>query len=950
MVWLLPNIIKTGVDCGTPDPGDDGNHPAFAQETYYVDESAGNVSIEVHLTEPTSITVEVDYTTSISGSTATANSDYMPLDGTLTIAAGESSQTFLLPILDDTEVETDTEEVQVVLSNSSTGQVEWPDTTYVVIQDDDGEPQTATGVLSGTVSSTAGDSLAGMTVEIWNLDYEATTTTGSDGSYQFSNLPVGTYDMSFYDPNEEYLAHSKSAVQVFGYYPQIVDAVLVLADTSNANGSIAGTVTNVPGTELVGIDVSVFSADGTTAYGTNTTDSNGQYTVGKLPTGDYLVAFNDPTGTYRYHDASDIGVVDGEPTTYDATLNAFVTIGSIQGTVTDSSSGEPLADVEVSVWGSGGSGFATTDQDGTYSITNLKPAADYLVDFSHTDYLPRTLFDIVVTESESAMTTVDVQMAPDDGTEPTGSISGTVTSAAGTPLQDIEVNAWSSWTTGTVETDSNGAYRIEALADGSYTLDFQDPTGDHEMKILSHVRVQNGSNTTRDIMLMMADNGQIDGTINVPDTVDLNNVDVALMEYVTSVWGWGGWWQTYDFSAADASSGTYTFDSLPAGDYIVRVDDWSGTASRKYYRDAAEEADADQLQITATSQQHTGIDVTLDAAGQIAGQLTNPPSGWGWAEAYRQEGDVWFYVRDGWINSDGSFEIKGLRPGTYRVRFSGDYAGMYQEKFYHSQEDAWDVESAEDVAVTSGAKTTLETIPFGPDMEELAKLPVDLYTYSYLQWQNRPEKGSEVTYEIDFGNETAGVAQNVWLTDTLPLHTRFVDWRSWGTQDITPTVSADGRTVVWEIGQVDAYSYNWMQMTVFISDTATVGSNLVNQVEIGTTSNDTNDWNNQDETRNTVKAPAGGISGTVMAPDGSTPLANVGVQILDKNGWWVRYTTTNAQGNYEVDDLDSGFYKLHFEDWGEGRTTIYPDEYYQDRDTLEDAVLVQVEAGLSPRI
>ena len=56
------------------------------------------------------------------------------------------------------------------------------------------------GQITGSVRNTAGLVLAGVSVEITSPDLDEkyrSTTTGSDGQYRFSELPDGTFDVSF---------------------------------------------------------------------------------------------------------------------------------------------------------------------------------------------------------------------------------------------------------------------------------------------------------------------------------------------------------------------------------------------------------------------------------------------------------------------------------------------------------------------------------------------------------------------------------------------------------------------------------------------------------------------------------------------------------------------------------------------------------------------------------
>ncbi|NJN66639.1 MAG: hypothetical protein HC884_07930 [Chloroflexaceae bacterium] len=88
----------------------------FSQAAFEVNEGDGTATIQVTLNPAAEAEVTVEYATS--DGTATAGSDYTEASGTLTFAAGATSQTFDITILADEEEETD-ETVQLTLSNPS---------------------------------------------------------------------------------------------------------------------------------------------------------------------------------------------------------------------------------------------------------------------------------------------------------------------------------------------------------------------------------------------------------------------------------------------------------------------------------------------------------------------------------------------------------------------------------------------------------------------------------------------------------------------------------------------------------------------------------------------------------------------------------------------------------------------------------------------------------------
>src|SRR5262249_44351578 len=100
---------------------DDGAQPGalqFSAASYTASETQGSITITVTRTGGSNVPVTVNYATS--AGPATAGSDYTAASGTLTFAAGETSKTFAIPILDDTLVE-NPETVNLTLSNATGG-------------------------------------------------------------------------------------------------------------------------------------------------------------------------------------------------------------------------------------------------------------------------------------------------------------------------------------------------------------------------------------------------------------------------------------------------------------------------------------------------------------------------------------------------------------------------------------------------------------------------------------------------------------------------------------------------------------------------------------------------------------------------------------------------------------------------------------------------------------
>jgi hypothetical protein len=162
---------------------------AFSASSYSAAENAGSVTVTVTRTIGTTVAASVNYATS--NGTATSGSDYTAATGTLNFAAGETSKTFTVSLLNDSTVEAD-ETVWLTLSSPTAGAtLANPSTATLTITNDDAAPipgQFALGASTyaanenqGTVTITVTRS-AGSTVAA-SVNYataNGTATAGQD--------------------------------------------------------------------------------------------------------------------------------------------------------------------------------------------------------------------------------------------------------------------------------------------------------------------------------------------------------------------------------------------------------------------------------------------------------------------------------------------------------------------------------------------------------------------------------------------------------------------------------------------------------------------------------------------------------------------------------------------------------------------------------------------------
>jgi protocatechuate 3,4-dioxygenase beta subunit len=206
--------------------------------------------------------------------------------------------------------------------------------------------------------------------------------TDANGQYTIGGLPAGAYRVigtadgyvEEYFDNAPYYELATIVTVAAGDEATGIDFALTQA------GSISGTVTDGLGEPILGAWV---TADSTACcYGAGTySDASGNYTLGNLPPGDYVVhAEADQYAGEFYNDVYDFDAATLVPITSGGETSdidfALSNGGGISGTVVDAD-GNPLADVYVWADRDGCCDYAETwtGPDGSYVIEGLSPGS-----------------------------------------------------------------------------------------------------------------------------------------------------------------------------------------------------------------------------------------------------------------------------------------------------------------------------------------------------------------------------------------------------------------------------------------------------------------------------------------------------------------------------------------------------------------------------------------------
>jgi len=363
------------------------------------------------------------------------------------------------------------------------------DTTVAIALTADGqggEPGTLT--LSGTVtSSETGEALAGIFLHLHGNQIHQGVRTAEDGSYSFSNLVAGDYELTVHGEHSQALYEETITLT-----ESTVHDIVIGATASTA--SLSGTVTDAStGTALAGVVVSLFCPPMYGFYeGETTTDSTGAYSFASVPDGVRLHVTAHMEG---YQPSMQDVQMNGD-TVVDIALNTHSegALGTINGVVTYDEDGTPVQGAVVHlIRVAEGQGHhdphfevAVTNENGEYQIS--APAGTYYAvcmigaDGMAGGYLE--FFDNALSIDTATALTVEENVAvndidfgvpanPADAGAAGSYVTGLITDLNGNPVSSATTYVQDSDGTniGSVTTDENGVYEVDNLVSGdAYTI------------------------------------------------------------------------------------------------------------------------------------------------------------------------------------------------------------------------------------------------------------------------------------------------------------------------------------------------------------------------------------------------------------------------------------------------------------------------------------------------
>jgi len=280
-----------------------------------------------------------------------------------------------------------------------------------------------------------------------------------------------------------------------------------------------------------------------------------------------------------------------------------------------------------------------------------------------------------------------------------GYITGTVTGPTGQPMANVWVDVtywradWESWEgADTVQTDASGHYQSGPLPANTYRVTFTADDGNYPVVSWPDDITLTDGQTVTGIDARFVLGGSISGTVTGPSG---NPVDAMFVH----AWRWLPELQMWSMVGAPSrtSLGDYEIKQLVPGRYRVYFE--ATTFQPEFYRDAATVETATDVTVVG-GQVTTGIDAQLAAGVHIFGTVTDPDThpvsgidvlAWRWNSISK----AWDYRATARTGAGGTYDLRGIGPGTYRVQFSGIGTGWTTEFW----DDAASMETATDVTI-----------------------------------------------------------------------------------------------------------------------------------------------------------------------------------------------------------------------------------------------------------
>lgn len=396
-----------------------------------------------------------------------------------------------------------------------------------------------TYLISGRVAGPGGGGVSGV---LLSLDTGQTQLSGADGLYEFTNLPAGSYTVSASLPHYTFEPPSQTALVGGGQ-----DALNINFTASLREYTVSGRVVYFQGDQkqpLPGVLVQPAAGESATSA------SNGAFEL-LLKAGAHSLTLSKPEFTFS------------NPVTFQ--LSGDLNLGDLTGVqityafsvkVMDED-GSPLPEAEVLYSGPASGALLYDEASESFRVSGLSAGT-----YTLTPALDEYEFEPPARALVLANGTISPQPVPPFvGQALLYQITGQVLDQDQNPLENVVVRYTKNSTSGAVETDAEGRYRIPSVGAGTYTISAE--KDEYEFQPL----------TAQVIVGKSAGNGEQD-FVGSPKKYILGGAvyaGVGSGKYTTPAQGVLVKVLDTSEQTQTAANGGYSF-SLPAGEYTLVVE------------------------------------------------------------------------------------------------------------------------------------------------------------------------------------------------------------------------------------------------------------------------------------------------------------------------------------------------------------------------------------------
>ncbi|SCL39095.1 Carboxypeptidase regulatory-like domain-containing protein [Micromonospora pallida] len=457
-------------------------------------------------------------------------------------------------------------------------------------------------------------------------------------------------------------------------------------------GTVSGRLTTSTGAGAADATVYVYEPKNFFVVDRTDTDADGNWSVPGLAAGSYAVGFfraeGGPEQFYRQQtsrwDAERITVTANETTTVDEQL---IATGTIRGQIRDTA-GNPVVElmVEATRLDTYEVTYARTEPDGRYQMPTW--AGTYQISFRpveglwQSQYVPGKLDKA---EAGQYTVTAGSETVVDETVLPTGSLSGTLTSATGKPIANAYVGVNTVNMHGGVDTrtGADGTFTVPTLLAGSYKIMFD--TG-------SRQQFYDGKLTHEEADVVTVQGGQT--TTVTESLLGTGSVQVSAVDSVTGA-------PIADFCAHTGCSngtGRVTITGLPEG----RHDLYLYTNTGRYFA-------RDLLGVQVQANQTTRVSPAMRPGAVITTTVVDAQTGAALPNvclaAFLPKRAALLDGYNRCSNSAGQISVGPLDTGTYKL-FANPQQTTYGRQWVGANGGTGDEQQAVSISATAGTVVT----------------------------------------------------------------------------------------------------------------------------------------------------------------------------------------------------------------------------------------------------